>query len=118
MSWQGDILVEVGVHADYTEHWRRDAPPAHPCFGLLVAGPSGERGVLVRVGERFGWARQGCSGAEISLGVVDGDRWRITDSADASRIGADLRPHLTSAHLWVDDDVTWTIEEQEGSVRL
>lgn len=118
MSWQGDILVEIGVHADYTEHWRRDEAPGEPRFGLLLSGPSGDRGILVRVGERFGWARQDGSGGEISLGLIDESCWRITDSADAARIGADLRPHLESAYLRVDDDIAWTIEEHEGCVRI
>lgn len=118
MSWQGETLVEVGVHADYTEHWLRDATAEQPCWALLLCGADGARAVLVRVGERFGWARRDADVAEISLGTVNGSHWCITDSANPCRIGTVLRPHLTSGQLRVEDDIAWAVEEQEGSVTL
>lgn len=118
MSWQGDTLVEVGVHADYTEHWLREFGPEQPCWALLLSGAGSARAVLVQVGERFGWAKRDGDVAEISLGAIDGNHWRIIDSADDARVGAVLRPRLASGQLRVDDDIAWTIEAQEGSVAL
>lgn len=117
MSWAGEVLVEVGVHADYSEHWERESGPTQPCWGLLLASDDAT-GVLVRVGERFGWAYRSAGAGEISLGVVDGTGWQITDSADARRVGAVVSPRLTSGQLRVDDDITWQIQESEGSVTL
>ena len=114
MSWDGDILIEDGVHADYTEHWEREPGPDEPCWGLLVSAPDGGTGVLVRVGERFGWA---CA-HQISIGMITGTGWRITDSSDSHRVGALLRPALTSGQLRIDDDVAWEIKDSEGSVTL
>ncbi len=113
MSWAGDTLVEIGVHADYTEHWRAEPGSADPCWGVVVSA-RGAAGVLLRVGERFGWA---CP-QEISLGMVSATDWRITQSSDSCRIGAVLHPRLDSGQLRVDDDIAWDIDETEGSVEL
>ena len=117
MSWADDVLVEVGVHADYTEHWGREPGPVEPCWGLLVSAPDGAA-VLVRVGERFGWAYRRADAADVCLGEITGSAWRITVSADSSRVGAVLSPRLTSGQLRVDDDIAWEIKESEGSVTL
>lgn len=118
MSWGGDVLIEVGVHVDYTEHWRREPGPAQPCWGLVLSGPDDATAVLVRVGERFGWAyRRACAGA-ISLGAVTGSDWRIAVSSDKQYIGMGLRPRWDSRQLRVDDDIAWDIKENEGSVTL
>jgi hypothetical protein len=118
MSWDGDVLIEVGVHADYTEHWRREPGPVDPCWGLLLSAPDDATAVLLRVGRCFGWAhRRGDRGA-VSSGVVTEHGWRITDSSDARRIGTVLMPWLDSGQLRVDDDIAWEIEENEGSVTL
>ena len=113
MSWAGDTLVEIGVHADYTEHWHPEPGSADPCWGAVVSARE-VSGVLVRVGERFGWARP----QEVSLGTVSGTEWRITESSDADRVGAVLHPRLESGQLRVDDDIAWDIDETEGSVEL
>lgn len=113
MSWDGDTLVEVGVHADYTEHWKREPGTAEPCWGLLLASA-----VLVRVGNRFGWAWRSGDTADVSIGEIDGTGWRITTSADATRVGAVLQPELAAGRLRVDDDIAWEIKESEGSVTL
>jgi hypothetical protein len=118
MSWAGETLVEVGVHADYTEHWEREPGPAEPCWGLLVSGPDDAVGVLVRVGERFGWAYRRPGAADVALGQVTGNAWRITVSADSTRVGTMVHPRLTSGQLRVDDDIAWDIKESEGSVTL
>lgn len=118
MSWDGDIMVEVGVHADYTEHWQREPGPTDPCWGLLLRTADDAAGVLVRVGERFGWAWRDAHAGEISLGEITGTDWRITTSAAADRVGALLNPRLTAGQLRVDDDIAWDIKESEGSVTL
>lgn len=118
MSWDGDLLIEHGVHADYTEHWQREPGPAEPCWGALLSAPDDATGVLVRVGERFGWAFQRPGMAQVSVGEIAGTDWRITVSADADRVGALVRPELMAGQLRVDDDVAWEIKETEGSVTL
>jgi hypothetical protein len=118
MSWEGDTLVEVGVHADYIEHWQRETEPLEPCWGLLMSGPDDAVAILVRVGGRFGWAVKSPACEEISLGVVNGTNWLITDSAHCGRVGMALLPRLVSGQLRVDDDFAWSVEEREGSVTL
>jgi hypothetical protein len=118
MSWADDILVEVGVHADYTEHWQREPGPVEPCWGLLVSAPDEAAGVLLRVGERFGWAYRRAGAVDVSLGEVTESAWRITVSADSSRVGTIVSPRLASGQLRVDDDIAWEIKESEGSVTL
>jgi hypothetical protein len=113
MSWDGDILVEVGVHADYTEHWERQPGAVEPCWGLLLSSA-----VLVRVGNRFGWAWRRADAAGVSIGEIGGTDWRITTSTDSTRVGAVLRPAVLSGQLHVDDDIAWEIKESEGSVTL
>ena len=113
MSWDGDTLVEVGVHADYTEHWEREAVPAQPCWGMLLSAA-----VLVRVGDRFGWAWRIGDEANVSIGQVAGNDWHITTSTDTARVGTTIRPHLAAGQLRVDDDIAWEIRESEGSVTL
>lgn len=118
MCWEGDTLVEIGVHADYTEHWEREPGAAEPCWGLLVSAPDDAIGVLVRVGERFGWAYRHADAAVVSIGEIIGTDWRITVSVDASRVGTSLKPRVTAGQLRVDDDIAWQIKESEGSVTL
>lgn len=115
MSWVGDTLVETGVHADYTEHWQRQAGPTQACWGGLVLSRPGTTGVLVRVGgKRFGWANL----QEISLGSVSGTDWRIDESSDSHRVGTQLRLRIDTGQVRVDDDIDWDIKESEGSVTL
>jgi hypothetical protein len=118
MSWAGDTLVEVGVHADYTEHWEREPGQVEPCWGLRVSGSDDAVGLLVRVGERFGWAYRRAGMADVALGEITGSSWRITVSADSSRVGTKVNPRLTSGQLRVDDDFAWEIKENEGSVTV
>lgn len=66
MHWEADTLVEVGVYADYVEHWVREAGPTSPCWALFLSGA-----MLLRVGDEYGWADSG--GA--LLGDVDGPEW-------------------------------------------
>jgi hypothetical protein len=130
MSWDGDTLIEVGVHADYVEHWVRDASgcgrPDSPCWGLTLGGADGAEGLLLRVGDLFALAQRVAERVEISLGGVDGTSWLITDSALPYREGCFVNPRLGGNELRMDDvdeDGTasvrrWIVQDSEGSVEL
>ncbi|BBY16844.1 hypothetical protein [Mycolicibacterium litorale] len=100
VHWDGDTLVERGVHADYVEHWVRDSGPATPCSALwLTAGVA--HGLLLRVGGRFGWA----SGTSVVVGAVGDSRWNALDITTSG-------PRLRAG------GVRWDIERTEGEVEL
>jgi hypothetical protein len=120
MSWAGDTLIEVGVHADYVEHWVRDEAPTEPCWAVGLRSTAGDEALLVRVGRLFGWAERVGSQVEIALGTVDGISWLITDSALPHRAGTLLAPRRDGDELIVVGAVghRWQIKESEGSVTL
>ena len=101
MRWDGDVLVETGVHADYVEHWVRGAGSSSPCWSMSLTSETKGAGVLVRVGERFGWV----TAASVVIDTVGTPRW-------------------TSLGLVVDGGalqaggVEWRIERSEGNVNL
>ncbi|WP_231645989.1 hypothetical protein [Mycolicibacterium mengxianglii] len=118
MCWEGDVLVETGVHADYVEHWVLEPAPG-PCWGLSLAGSGGGQGLLVRVGGHFGWATDTVDGVEISLGRVSGAGWEITDSCHPARHGVELRPRLRASALTVGHSgEAWTVTNSEGEVKV
>ena len=99
MRWDGDVLVETGVHAEYAEHWVRDAGSPSACAAAFLRGPDGGDGLLMRVGDLFGWA----GGGVVVIGPFDGPEWRqlgITVSADEI--------HASNTR--------WKIERREGEV--
>jgi hypothetical protein len=100
VHWDGDTLVETGVHADYVEHWVRDSGPVQPCWALALTSDA-DRGLLLRVGDRFGWA----CGHSVVIGVVGDDGWRALDVM------------LSDAQLRVNG-VNWDVERSEGEVKL
>ncbi|EOM76628.1 hypothetical protein [Rhodococcus rhodnii] len=139
LEYGPDHLIERGVHADYLEHWteraRGDAE-AH----RLTDTENGADGVLVRVGDRFGWARghpprtigradpdaalrdaQDALDCEIALGDIVGDAWTITFSTLPFREGTRLDPRFhpggaTTANLDPDGAPytrTWVAANQE-----
>jgi hypothetical protein len=96
MHWNEGTLIEVGVHADYTEHWLRDEGPVAPCGALFL-----DSAILVRVGDRFGWADRG----GVVLGTIGGPEW----SALSPRMnGKDLEVHGTR----------WNVVDSEGDMDL
>lgn len=100
VHWDGDTLVERGVHVDYVEHWVRDDGPAGPCWAVwLTAGDA--RALLLRVGGRFGWA----AADSVTVGAVGDSRW------NAMAVGTS-RTHLRA------DGVRWDVERSEGEVQL
>lgn len=81
MHWDGDALIETGVHEDYSEHWVRDADSAGTCAAAFLRSPDGAPGLLMRVGDLFGWAGSG----SVVIGALGGAEWtnlQITPSED------------------------------------
>jgi hypothetical protein len=143
LYWDGDVLVEEGRDVEYLEHWHRDAPPELPILALELSGAA--RGVLVRVGGDFMYARDraatlppgddlaaciaGAAGisemrslvdCEISVGTVAGAAWRIRRSTLPYRVNDDLSPRLGGARLTVADGGTtrrdWAITAMSGDI--
>jgi hypothetical protein len=96
MRRESGKLIEVGVHEDYVEHWVRQNGPAAPCWALFA-----EHGMLLRVGEQFGWADR----SGVVLGAIGGPQWTA------------LNPHMNACDL-VANGVRWSIEDTEGEVDL
>lgn len=97
MRWEGDTLIETGVHEDYVEHWVRDPGPTWPVGAAFVRGPDGGTGLVVRVGNRFAWA----GGDVVAIDDVGGPRWT------ALEIGrAQIRAN----------GVRWIVERIEGNL--
>jgi len=96
MRWEAGVLIEVGVHENYVEHWVRQDGPAAPCWALF-----GANAILLRAGARFGWAdRRG-----VALGTIGDPQWSA------------LNPHMNADDLVVNG-VRWNIEDSEGDVDL
>jgi hypothetical protein len=49
MRWESGVLIEVGVHHDYVEHWVREDDHAAPSWALFLGNA-----LLVRAGAHFG----------------------------------------------------------------
>lgn len=118
------VLVETGVGRDYHEDWVAD-DYASDSVELRLRDTSGRLGMLLRVGDRFGFVRGRDTGLdagaaadlaaavdagdldmartlldlEVSLGVVDRSGWHITRSTLPFRIGDDLAPDLGATEV-------------------
>lgn len=101
MRWDGDTLIESGVHEDYVEHWVRDSGPTTPRGGLFLRAPDGDRAILVRVGPVFGWLGAG----HVVIDRVSGQRWA------ALAIGVEDKQIQANGRRWV-------VERSEGTVDL
>ncbi|BBX93573.1 hypothetical protein H5U98_19945 [Mycolicibacterium boenickei] len=101
MHWEGQTLVETGVHEDYVEHWVRDLLPTTPRGGLFLRAPDGDRAILVRVGPVFGWLGAG----DVVIDTVGGPRW--------AALAIDLERKQIQAN-----GVRWVVERSEGTVDL
>ncbi|MDT5069427.1 MAG: hypothetical protein QOK02_5582 [Mycobacterium sp.] len=99
MHWDGDTLVETGVHANYVEHWVRDEGPIFPCWALTLQSADAGDALLLRVGAMFGWA----SPTAVTLAAVGDAEW------DA------LAPNLSGDDVRVNG-VRWTVVQSEGDV--
>jgi hypothetical protein len=100
MHWEAGTLVEVGVHADYTEHWVRDDGPTTPLWALFLRFRQDDA-LMMCVGELFGWADR----SGVALGKVGGPEW------------AALNPRLDGSEIEANG-VRWSIEGREGNVDL
>jgi hypothetical protein len=100
MRWDGDTLVETGVHADYVEHWVRDPAPATPCGAVRLHSPRGAA-LLLRVGEMFGWA----AADTVVIDRAGGRQWAALGLA---RAGGELHAN----------GVRWRVERSEGNLQL
>ena len=99
MHWDGDVLVETGVHVDYAEHWVRDPGSAGECGAVFLRAPDGAPGLLLRVGAWFGWAGAGA----VVIGPVGGREW------------TELEITLSDNEVRAKNTV-WNIERTEGNV--
>ncbi len=79
MRWEAGALIEVGVHADYVEHWVRQDGPADAVLGAVRI----ENAILLRVGAQFGWADR----SGVVLDTIGGPQW------------AALNPHVNGDDL-------------------
>jgi hypothetical protein len=100
MHWDGDVLVEKGVHADYVEHWVRDPGPQRPRWAMTLTSRLGA-GLLLRVGDMFAWATT----AGVVIDQVGGQQW---DGLAPERMNGDLRAN----------GVRWSVQKCEGNVEL
>ena len=58
LRMRGQSLEERGMHVGYLEQWERAHGPSKPAFGLELFGSDcGSKGYLVRVDDRFMYAR-------------------------------------------------------------
>lgn len=99
MSWDGDVLVETGVHENYVEHWVRDPGSSSPAAALFLIGPDGAPALLVRAGTLFGWA----DSAGVVIGAVDDDRYR---ELGINKAGNEIQAA----------GVRWIVQQSEGDV--
>lgn len=101
MRWEGDTLIETGVHEDYVEHWVREVGPTTPRGGFFLRAPDGGQAILVRVGPIFAWLGAG----EVVIDTVGGPRW--------AALAIDLEGQQIQAN-----GVRWVVERTEGTVNL
>lgn len=98
MHWDGDTLVETGVHEAYVEHWVRDAAEPRPCGAFFLSSDS-DNGLLLRVGEMFAFAGRDT----VVIGTVGSPQW--------TGLGVEASDDRLQAN-----GVHWAIDRSEGSV--
>jgi hypothetical protein len=103
------VLIEDGIHQDYAEHWSSLGVASSPRWGVRVSGADDQLGVLIRVGDWFGWAYGPAAApttgtahspwlrTEISLGVIRDGEWTITSSSLPFREGTGFAPRVTGS---------------------
>lgn len=108
LEWRDGYLVERGVHDGYLEQWRPGRPErpgrpgdqqgpfrapgttVAPCWGLRLAGPGGQRAIMVRAGDDIGWAQGPAAGA-VSIAQATGPGTAvITETSSKALFGARL----------------------------
>jgi hypothetical protein len=96
MRLEASVLIEVGVHEAYVEHWVRTDGPVTPCWALFA-----QDAILLRAGSQFGWADSN----GVVIGAISGPQWIALD------------PHMNGSDL-VANGVRRNIEDSEGDVDL
>ena len=134
LTLAGDLLIETGVGRDYHEDWTSATAAEAEVLELRLHDDGGGRhGMLLRVGDRFGYARSrgvdpvpslGLAEAvaaapverarelidmEVSLGVIDETGWRITRSTLPFRVGDNLDPDIGT------DEVSTADRDRSGA---
>ncbi|MGL6235607.1 MAG: hypothetical protein ACRC20_09710 [Segniliparus sp.] len=128
LRFEGETLVETGVHAPYREHWAREGGSEDVWAAELVGG-AGERAVVVRVGSRFAFASSAPIGtglAQIVVGVRADGGWTALEAADPADVGARLAltagpEHMRSEFRRADGATTarrWKVVHEEGDRAL
>jgi hypothetical protein len=104
-----EVLIEDGIHQVYAEHWTSLGVASSPRWGVRVSGEDDQLGLLIRVGDWFGWACGPAAGTdsdaagspwlrtEVSLGVIRDGEWRITSSSLPFREGTGFVPRVTGS---------------------
>ncbi|MBU6418820.1 MAG: hypothetical protein KGQ79_03735 [Proteobacteria bacterium] len=140
LEWQGDILVETGLHTPYYEHWHAGQEALAPNGALrLQSREDGRLAILVRSGSVFMLARDrapgvkltepdlcACAAAapdmavvralldcEISFGRADAG-WKIIRSTLPWREGAHLAIATQGQCRFNLDGSVWEILHAEG----
>ncbi len=104
LEWRDGYLVERGVHDGYLEYWRPECPAAAarqdpvrapgttvaPCWGLRLAGPGGQRAILVRAGDDVGWAQGPTAGVVCLARATGPGTGVITATSREALLGARL----------------------------
>jgi allophanate hydrolase len=111
LRFDGEVLVENGHHVDYIEHWVPAGGADRPVSAARLVDPDGRPGMLLRVGEDFGWARGRQRQAdfldcEFAIGRITPAGWRIVSSTLPLRDGV-----LLDLHAICTD---WTVQNIEG----
>ena len=70
-----------------------------PCGALFLSGSHHDVALLLRVGQRFGWA----GGGVVVIDAIDGPRWHA--------LGIDVCTDHVQAN-----GLRWSIEQREGNV--
>jgi isopenicillin N synthase-like dioxygenase len=126
----GDLLIEHGLEADYIEYWQRETDTDSTWATRLRPSDDGDAALLLRCGNRFGYARGGSGPArmvlaqrvadldleearrlldcEISIGTVTAQGWQIERSTLPWRVGATLLPAETD--LSNGDMAVWDLD--------
>ncbi|MEZ0342158.1 allophanate hydrolase [Mycobacterium sp. pV006] len=125
----GAVVVETGIGREYHEDWiESTASTSDEHWEVTLGDDTGRVAILLRVGDRFAYARSRCPSTpfdggpladivthadldharalldvEVSLGTVEATIWRITRSTLPFRVGDDLAPERAGGDVTLGD---------------
>lgn len=126
----GGVVVETGIGREYHEDWvEATAAASDEHWEFTLRDDTGRLAILLRVGDRFAYARSRCPSipfddggslaeitahadldharalldVEVSFGTVDGAAWRILRSTLPFRLGDDLAPEHDGGDVTLGD---------------